>query len=86
MALISPTLYNLSEERIIEKAQVNLAYKWFLSLNPEDTLPDPSLLSKFHRHRVGIQQVEAVLYDYKRIVRLLFEKKVLYLDLSPRKI
>ena len=32
-------LYNLSDECVIQEAQVNLAYKWFIGLNPEDTLP-----------------------------------------------
>jgi transposase len=45
-------LYNLSDERVIEDSQYNLAYKWFLGLNPEDTLPDPSQLSWFRRHRL----------------------------------
>lgn len=44
--LFLQTLYTLSDERVIQEAQVNLAYKWFLGLNPEDLLPDPSQLSK----------------------------------------
>jgi transposase len=35
-------LYNLSDERVFEDSHYNLAYKWFLGLNPEDTLPDSS--------------------------------------------
>jgi transposase len=54
-------LYNLSDERVIEDSQYNLAYKWFLGLNPEDTLPDPSQLSRFRRHRLGVSQIEKVL-------------------------
>lgn len=38
-------LYNLSDERIIQEAQVNPAYKWFIGINPEDSLPDASQLS-----------------------------------------
>ncbi|GGD88232.1 hypothetical protein GCM10010911_53450 [Paenibacillus nasutitermitis] len=29
-------LYNLSDERVILDTQVNLAYKWFVGLNPGD--------------------------------------------------
>jgi transposase len=54
-------LYNLSDERMIQEAQVNLAYKWFLGLNPEDSLPDPSQLSRFRNHRLGAGQVDEVL-------------------------
>ena len=54
-------LYNLSDERIIQEAQVNLAYKWFIGINPEDSLPDASQLSRFRNHRLGASQVEDVL-------------------------
>jgi transposase len=54
-------LYNLSDERIIQEAQVNLAYKWFIGINPEDPLPDASQLSRFRNHRLGASQVEDVL-------------------------
>lgn len=54
-------LYNLSDERMIQEAEVNLAYKWFLGINPEDPLPDASQLSRFRNHRLGASQVEDVL-------------------------
>ncbi|MNW26983.1 Transposase DDE domain protein [compost metagenome] len=54
-------LYNLSDERVIQEAQVNLAYKWFIGINPEDPLPDASQLSRFRNHRLGASQVEDVL-------------------------
>lgn len=54
-------LYNLSDERMIQEAGVNLAYKWFIGINPEDPLPDASQLSRFRNHRLGASQVEDVL-------------------------
>lgn len=54
-------LYNLSDERMIQEPQVNLAYKWFIGVNPEDALPDASQLSRFRNHRLGVSQVEDVL-------------------------
>ncbi|MHA0858202.1 IS1182 family transposase [Paenibacillus sp. CMAA1364] len=54
-------LYNLSDERMIEEAKVNLAYKWFVGVNPEDALPDASQLSRFRNHRLGASQIEDVL-------------------------
>lgn len=54
-------LYNLSDERVIEDSQYNLAYKWFLGLNPEDALPNSSQLSRFRLHRLGANRVEKVL-------------------------
>ncbi|WP_419465811.1 IS1182 family transposase [Brevibacillus brevis] len=69
--LFLQVLHNLSDDRIIEEAQVNLAYKWFLGLNPEDKLPDPSQLSRFRNHRLGAGAVDEVL---KSVVRQSIEK------------
>lgn len=64
-------LYNLSDERVMIETQVNLSYKWFAGLNPEDELPDSSQLSRFRNHRLGANQVEEVL---KHIVSQCIEK------------
>jgi transposase/curved DNA-binding protein CbpA len=45
-------LYNLSDVKVIEEANVNLAFLYFLGLNPEDALPDASLLAKFRTQRL----------------------------------
>jgi len=50
--LILQYLYNLSDEKIIEECALNLAYMWFIGINPEDGLPHPSLLAKFRTHRL----------------------------------
>jgi transposase len=64
-------LYNLSDERVIQETQVNLAYKWFVGLNPEDDLPDSSQLSRFRNHRLGVSEVDEVL---KAVVRQCIDK------------
>jgi hypothetical protein len=46
-------IYDLSDEQVLLEASLNLAYMYFLVLNPEDNLPERSLLSKFRRHRAG---------------------------------
>ena len=75
-------LYRLSDERIIQDTQVNLAYKWFVGLNPEDPLPDPTQLSRFRNHRLGANCVEKVLEMLVRqcIDKGLLKSKVLILD------
>ena len=45
-------LYSLSDEKVMEEASLSLAFLWFLGLNPEDTLPHPSLLAKFRTQRL----------------------------------
>lgn len=59
-------MYNLSDLRVIQDTQVHLAYKWFVGLNPEDPLPDPSQLSRFRNHRLGTGQIDEIL---KAVVR-----------------
>jgi len=52
--------YNLSDRQVIATAQVNVAFRYFLDLSIESTLPDPSLLSVFRR-RLGPQKHEDLL-------------------------
>ncbi|TKC11882.1 IS1182 family transposase [Robertmurraya kyonggiensis] len=57
--LILQRLYDLSDERVIAEASLNLAYMYFLGIDPDDTLPDPSLLAKFRTTKLE----EAILDD-----------------------
>ena len=59
-------LYNLSDERVVDEASCNLAYMWFLGLNPEDKLPDPSLLAKFRAQRLCDTQLDDILSEIVR--------------------
>ena len=45
-------LYNLSDVKVIDEATYNIAFLWFLGLNPEEKLPDASLLAKFRTQRL----------------------------------
>lgn len=56
-------LYNLSDVKIIEQIPLNLAYKWFLGLNIEDTeVPDDTTLSYFRVKRVGLKKFEEIFH------------------------
>ena len=72
--LFLQNLYNLSDVRIIEEAKYNLAYLWFLGLNPEDELPDPSLLAKFRTQRLKNEMLDEVISE---IVRQCVEKGII---------
>ncbi|MBM7610757.1 IS1182 family transposase [Ureibacillus composti] len=50
--LVLQRLYDLSDERVIEEASLNLAHMYFLGINPEDELPHPSLLAKFRKNKL----------------------------------
>ena len=67
-------LYNLSDVKVIEEANCNLAYLWFLGLNPDDPLPDPSLLAKFRTQRLKDISVDEILSE---IVRQSVEKGII---------
>lgn len=64
--LILQRLYNLSDERVIEEANLNLAYMYFLGLNPEDSLPDKSLLAKFRCHRLDDVYLDDIMSEVVR--------------------
>mgnify|MGYP003321125759 CR=1 FL=1 len=64
--LLLQYLYNLSDVKVIEEANVNLAFLWFLGLNPEDSLPDPSLLAKFRTQRLKDITLDEVLTEIVR--------------------
>jgi transposase len=69
--LVLQYLHNLSDVRVMEEARLNLAYMWFLGLNPEDNLPDPSLLTKFRTQRLEHVMVDDII---KEVIRQCVDK------------
>lgn len=59
-------IYNLSDVKVIEEASYNLAFLWFLGLNPEDKLPDSSLLAKFRTQRMKDITLDDVMSEIVR--------------------
>jgi transposase len=60
--------YGLSDEGVIRQAQVNVAFRFFLDLPLEATLPEPSLLSQF-RTRLGQERFTQVFHEVLRQAR-----------------
>lgn len=50
--LIIKTVTNLSDEDLMDEIKVNLEYKYFLDMAPEDMPPSPSSLCVFRRQRL----------------------------------
>lgn len=67
-------LYNLSDEQVIIETDMNLAYKYFTGLNPEDNLPDSSLLAKFRTQRLKELSLDEIITE---IIRQCVEKGVI---------
>lgn len=59
-------IYSLSDIRVIEEATYNLVYLYFLGLNPEDDLPDPSLLAKFRTQRLREFSLDDIITEIVR--------------------
>lgn len=56
-------LYDLSDEALIESIKVNMAYKYFLDMSPEDGTVDSSLLTKFRKTRITEDILEDMLKE-----------------------
>lgn len=64
--LVLKHLYNLSDTRVMEEASLNLAYMYFLGINPEEDLPHPSLLAKFRVHRLKEVSIDQIISEIVR--------------------
>jgi transposase len=72
--LILQYLYNLSDEKVIEDTRINLAYMWFIGVNPEDDLPNSSLLAKFRTQRLKEIMLDDII---KEVIRQCVEKGII---------
>ncbi len=50
--LLLKALYPVSDKGLVERAYTDMSYKYFLDLNPEDSVIDSSSLTKFRRQRL----------------------------------
>ena len=67
-------LYDFSDEVLVEQIKVNMAYKYFLDMLPEDEPVDSSLLTKFRKTRITQDMLEDML---KETIRQAIEKKLI---------
>jgi len=67
-------LYNLSDIQLMQDLSVNLAYKWFIGLSPEEPLPEPSLLAKFRTQRLQDISMDTIITE---VVRQCVEKNII---------
>ncbi|MEL7623342.1 MAG: IS1182 family transposase [Clostridiales bacterium] len=54
-------LYDLSDEVLVRDLSYNMAYKYFVGLQPEEGTIDPSLLTKFRKTRINEDILEEML-------------------------
>jgi transposase len=56
-------LYDLSDREVISRCQTDLAFKFFLGINPEDDVPEASLLAKFRILRITEEELQEFLNE-----------------------
>ena len=56
-------LYDLSDEQLVSRAQTDMSFKYFLDLDPESPIVDPSLLTKFRKTRITEDILEEMLKE-----------------------
>jgi hypothetical protein len=59
-------LFKLSDEKVMEELGMRMDYKWFIGLNPEDPLPETSLLTKFRTQRLKGTTMDAIIAEILR--------------------
>jgi transposase len=64
-------IYDDSDRRVVENAQLNLAYKYFLGLAVDAEVPDYTTISYFRAQRLGEEKFRSVL---EQIVRQCIDK------------
>jgi len=59
-------MYDLSDEVLVDNLGYNMAFKFFIGLDPEDKTIDPSLLTKFRKTRITEDILEEMLSEIMR--------------------
>jgi len=50
--LLLKTIYNISDVDVVERSRVDMSFKYFLGMSPEDNVINPSSLTKFRKLRL----------------------------------
>ena len=80
-------LYDLSDEKLMENANMHMAYKYFLDINPEDSVADSSLLTKFRKTRITEDILEEMLGEtiQQAIEKGLIKSRMIIVDATHSK-
>jgi len=75
-------MYDLSDTRLISQAQTDMAVKYFLDLDPEAPMIDPSLMTKFRKLRITEDILEEMLREtiHQAIQRGIIKSNTIIVD------
>jgi transposase len=69
--LLLEYLYRLSDVEVSDRINTDVAFRWFLGLGIDDTVPDDTTISYFRVKRLGEEDFDAFFYE---IVKMCIEK------------
>jgi transposase len=73
--LLLKVIYNISDIDVVERSMVDMSFKYFLGMAPEDDVIDPSTLTKFRRLRLKDSDLLNLLIG--KTVSIALEKKII---------
>jgi transposase len=73
--LLLKTVYDISDVDAVERSMVDMSFKYFLDMAPEDEVINPGTLTKFHRLRLKDMDLLNLLIN--RTVTLAIGKKII---------
>ncbi|MCP3033602.1 IS1182 family transposase [Halobacillus sp. A1] len=73
--LLLKTIYKISDVDLVERTQVDMSFKYFLEMAPEEDVIDPSLLAHFRRKRLDDDDLIDLLIQ--KSVEIAIEKEVI---------
>jgi len=73
--LLLKTIYDISDVDVVERSLVDMSFKYFLDMSPEDEVIDPSTLTKFRRLRLKDTDLLNLLIN--KTVTLAIEKGII---------
>src|SRR3954447_20897763 len=73
--LLLKSIYDLSDVDIVERSQYDMSFKYFLDMAPEDSVIDPSSLTKFRKLR--LQDVGLLDMLVEKTVEIALEKEII---------
>lgn len=73
--LLLKTIYHLSDTDLVERARVDMSFKYFLEMTPEEDVIDSSLLTHFRRKRLKDENLLDLLVG--KTVEIAIEKNII---------
>jgi transposase len=68
--LLLKTIYTVSDVDVVERSQYDMSFKYFLDMNPEDDVINPSSLTKFRKLRLKVTDLLNLLINKTVVIAI----------------